>query len=451
MPFAVAICLICFIASVGLYLLVLRARIGALYVSDMRVWFAIFFLAYGAIGPAFGEKRMDVSDIDRCMALVAFTLAGLGLTVSALFSQSSSMGELMAPRTFEGSHRSYMLKASLVGFVLAFALTYLEFKRVGGFSILFSLSRGARIDKLYAESSFTIPYYAVFSATLALMLGLLIHVKDKFAGRDFWYKTITVGCTLLMGGFTVLLAKRSQLMFVIVLVVIVWGMRTQLVVNTKTVMLLVALALTFHVFGVTRAAMLAIVSNSHADVNDEKFFEPPGEFVAPTTSLFYYLQNDDLQFRRGETYVNGLLAPIPRMLYPGGTKPQDIHREYSEEVHELTEVETERVVGLAMVPVAEAYLNFGWYGPFLVYCAYGLIMNFMIALSARSNGFMYLLYPLLLTGTIHIANRTPLCSWTISIVHKSAAFALLFGLGIFLYLIAGAGRNVRHLSTSATG
>ena len=450
MSFSVAICLIGFLATVGLYLLVLRARIGALYVSDLRVWFCLFFLAYGAIGPAFGEKRVDVTDVDRCLALIAFTLAALGLTASAFFCRSVDMQALLIPRDFNGPQRRFLLYASAIGFVVAFGLTYIEFQRVGGFGILFSLSRGARIDKLYAESSFTIPYYSVFIAVLALMTGLLLHIHNRPRGEtSYWLLTLI--STLAMCAFTVLLAKRSQLLYVLILFIVVWGLRRQSVVKFKTIVLLGLLALVFHAFGVTRQAMLAVISRTPAEVNEEKFFEPPGEFVAPSTSLFYYMQDDNLRLRAGQTYINGLLAPIPRMLYPGGTKPRDIHREYSEEVHAFTEIETERVVGLAMVPVAEAYLNFGWAGPPLVYFGYGLVLNVMVWLASRSHGLMFLMYPLLLTGTVHIANRTPLCSWTISVVHKGTAFLLFFALGMFLFLFAGAGRNVRHLNTSAAG
>ena len=358
------------------YVTLAAVRSGGYFLSDVRLWFCMFMAGYAIIGPALGTKRIGATDIERYHALLLFCTAGLGLICSIFLQRPKTMQLLMQPRLLDGSRAKYLLYSALCGATVALGFAAVEFQRAGGISTLTSMSRGQRIDQMYAESEIAIPYYSAYLACYCLALGMLVHGPRPLP-RNYRRAAYVIGTlTLLMAFFVLLLAKRSQLLYLIISSVVILGMRYRGKFHLKPTILLLAIGLSFHIVGASRNYIVSLFSQTDGHIEYKKLYEPPGEFVAPATSLFFYMESN-LRYRLGKTYINGLLAPIPRIIYPG-QKPIDIHREYSEQMANVDEVDASRVVGLAMVPAAEAFLNFGWVGPFLVYFSYGCLLGVLI-------------------------------------------------------------------------
>lgn len=100
------------------------------------------------------------------------------------------------------------------------------------------------------------------------------------------------------------------------------------------------------------------------------------EFIYPIQTTGYIIK-DDWDFRFGSTYF---LLPvqvlIPRAIYPG--KPATLGAEFVEKTFGSD------YMGFAYTPISEAFLNFGYFGPFLVMFVLGSF--FILILKKRKDG-----------------------------------------------------------------
>ena len=108
------------------------------------------------------------------------------------------------------------------------------------------------------------------------------------------------------------------------------------------------------------------------------------EFTFPIETAAFYATSWNHQPRLGSTYL--LRFPqylIPRALWP--TKPVGLGVEFL-----VDAVGTSEWQGYAYTPVTEAFVNFGWAGPFIVFAAIGALLNALIA-AGRSYFGLYLI------------------------------------------------------------
>ena len=100
------------------------------------------------------------------------------------------------------------------------------------------------------------------------------------------------------------------------------------------------------------------------------------EFIYPIQTTGYIIK-DNWDFRFGSTYfLLPIQVLIPRAIYPG--KPATLGAEFVEKTFGSD------YMGFAYTPISEAFLNFGYMGPFLVMSVLG--MFFIIILKKRQNG-----------------------------------------------------------------
>ena len=90
------------------------------------------------------------------------------------------------------------------------------------------------------------------------------------------------------------------------------------------------------------------------------------EFVSPIQTLMHYATHET-PLRWGWTYITAPWLFIPRAIWT--TKPRGLSSDFLRDAFGYLALQ-----GYAYTPVTEAFLNFGWVGPFFIFCVLSLLM-----------------------------------------------------------------------------
>jgi hypothetical protein len=98
------------------------------------------------------------------------------------------------------------------------------------------------------------------------------------------------------------------------------------------------------------------------------------------------LTPDVVPFQRGRLYSYMLVTFIPRAIWPDKPSVNEANQFY-QVAYGLTEADRLDTVSIAVGTVAESYINFGWWGPFLIMIPVGIFFDyFEYAFLARDAG-----------------------------------------------------------------
>ena len=91
------------------------------------------------------------------------------------------------------------------------------------------------------------------------------------------------------------------------------------------------------------------------------------EFVSPIQTLMHYV-TVNRPLRWGWTYLSAPSLFVPRAIWPG--KPESLSVQFLRDTYG----HVAGLMGYAYTPVTEAFLNFGWVGPFVIFAILSLLM-----------------------------------------------------------------------------
>jgi hypothetical protein len=141
------------------------------------------------------------------------------------------------------------------------------------------------------------------------------------------------------------------------------------------------------------------------------------EFVSPIQTLIYYVSHE-FQLRFGWTYFSAPSLFFPRVLWP--EKPESLSLQFMRDAFGSVEL-----MGFAYTPVTEAFLNFGWVGPFLVFSLLSLGMVKLVRNADRLVGLYFIAFALVLDfnrgdsgGTFYQLVVTGAAFWAMTIVSR---------------------------------
>lgn len=107
------------------------------------------------------------------------------------------------------------------------------------------------------------------------------------------------------------------------------------------------------------------------------------EFVYPMQTTIYLLK-DKWPIRYGSTYfLLPIQVTIPRIIYPD--KPSTLGGEFTLKTF------GPGFQGFAYTPVSEAYLNFGYLGPFIVFFFVAILFDYILKINSSELSFIYFL------------------------------------------------------------
>lgn len=183
-------------------------------------------------------------------------------------------------------------------------------------------------------------------------------------------KILFVCSTLIYIVFHLQLGNRRDYLPIILAAFLMYSVYKGLRLNYKSVILITFLFLGS--FWITSQRDESVRSLNDGEKMELAIYS--NEFVYPFQTL-YYIIKDDWPHRFGYTYfIMPFEILIPRALYP--EKPKGLGEEFVEKTF------GGNYMGFAFTPTTEAFLNFGYVGPFLMFFIFGSFINHLIK---RSN------------------------------------------------------------------
>ena len=110
------------------------------------------------------------------------------------------------------------------------------------------------------------------------------------------------------------------------------------------------------------------------------------EFVTPIYTLMHYV-NNVRPLRWGATYLSAPMQFMPRKFWPD--KPESLSLQFMRDAFGST-----NLIGFAYTPVTEAFLNFAWVGPFIVFAIISILMVKLVRNAEQHSGLYFILFAL---------------------------------------------------------
>ena len=147
------------------------------------------------------------------------------------------------------------------------------------------------------------------------------------------------------------------------------------------------------------------------------------EFGAAYGNFNRFITSGDYEFKYGETYLRGLVLPIPTFLYPG-EKPKQITYIFRDRYF-ASEAKRSAIAGTGFSAILEAYWNFGYIGILIMYCIYGLLISTLEKKKYSSNILSPIIY--IYSSSVLISfSRTAFGDIFSTLIMKAIVLTLLF-------------------------
>jgi hypothetical protein len=356
------------VGQFSLTMALLRLINGRWVFQDIRFFFSLFLFLYG------GTLPMIVMITGGSIEGIAGAAFCYGLAFAALnfvFWWTRRPWNDVSPAAFDHVRPSFV-SALLIVAVFLWVVAY-------------GSTRGLRFTGTIDRSQMFWIYSQVWVVSMMVMNGFAMYV---FAG---WSK-LTRNARWLIGTTIVLfvlmhisLGNRRDFLPMVLFLIGLAASRRRATIRLSTVGwgLLAFTLLTF--LGVIRqviASPLLLLSDP------VELLITQNEFVTPIQTLMYYVSADHAP-QYGWTYIAAPALFIPRAFWPG--KPESISVQFMRDAFGTT-----AMMGYAYTPVTEAYLNFGYLGPFMVFSLLAIGMVWIVKNAGRHPGLYFLCFGMVL-------------------------------------------------------
>lgn len=354
-----------FFASLAL----LRIYDGKWVFQDIRLFFVIFLFLYGGTLPlvvlsGFGSA----TEPGLAGAAFMFGTAFFGFNLVQWWYRQPWQD--VAPEVF-----ARIRPASGNTMMLAAALTFIV-----GYAVSRGVSVSLRIDRGM------VGYLGgqLWVVMMFVINGLLMYMFAAWNQLTRTGRVMVVLSAILFVGFQLSMGNRRDFLPMLIFLVGVVATRRRAIIRGGT-LILAAIAFTaFTALGIVRQllqdpAMLL-------RMNPVEMVVTQNEFVSPIHTLMYYV-TADRPLRWGFTYLSAPGLFVPRAIWPD--KPESLSLQFMRDAFGTT-----GLMGFAYTPVTEAFLNFSWLGPFLVFAILSLIMVKLVRNASRHPGIYFVLFAL---------------------------------------------------------
>jgi oligosaccharide repeat unit polymerase len=165
----------------------------------------------------------------------------------------------------------------------------------------------------------------------------------------------------------------------------IFATRRHMIIRLRHIILGLFVFVTLTVLGVVRMIMdspMLILSDPI------KLLITQNEFVSPIQTLMYYVDRPH-PLRWGWTYFSAPSLFIPRSMWP--EKPESLSLQFMRAAFGTT-----GMMGYAYTPVTEAFLNFGFVGPFIVFSILSILLVKLVKNADVRPGFYFLCFAFVL-------------------------------------------------------
>lgn len=337
------------------------------YLQDIRVFFILSFTLYSCFLPIISILGIIKGfNFYLSQTILLYGIALLSFNFYTLFKRRKWNNNLN-------------IKLNSIGFFLPILWLFL----LVVISIYYMRSAGITIfsfgENMTPRSQLTenvSQFWVILSFTIIAAANFLIY---NFFRMDYKYRILLIIILLLYFIFQSSLGNRREIAGIIFFSISFFlsFYKKKINITIITILLIIfvgSFAITLERNESTRSLdkldkiQLAIASN---------------EFVYPIQTTYYILK-DKWPYRYGSTYF---LLPfqvlIPRIIYPG--KPSTLGSEF------ILKTFGVKYQGFAYTPVSEAYLNFGFLGPFIIFFFVAMLFDFILKTNSYDLNYIYFL------------------------------------------------------------
>ncbi|MEJ7759179.1 MAG: hypothetical protein WKF55_06255 [Gemmatimonadaceae bacterium] len=352
-----------FLAAMGL----LRLFNGRWVFQDIRIFFALFLFLYGATLPLAALFGVGGETGGMANAAFAYGTAFLGFNLVQWWYRvpwrDVSAGSMARIRPTFSNAVVMLIAFILIGF----------YARSGGAQLGLVLNRrdgGASIGtQLWVVMMFLVNGFVMY-----LMVGW-----PALTARARWIVIASVGSFVL---FLLSIGTRRDFLPMFVFLAGVVATRRRAVIRAGTVVVGFVAFTAMTAIGIFRQ-----ISDNPAILarfNPVELLVTQSEFVSPIQTLMHYTIVDR-PLRWGLTYLSAPSLFLPRAFWP--EKPESLSLQFMRDAFASV-----GLMGFAYTPVTEAFLNFGWPGPFIVFAILSIFLMKLVRNAELYPGLYFIVF-----------------------------------------------------------
>ena len=322
---------------------------------DIRLLFLSVMALYSLFWPlvSLAFQFPVITDVAFSYTLICYNLALFAFNLVLVIKRRPWRGRGIARQ-----HKGRFALSILFFVILVFFSMFYMYSR--GVPI-FSFGEGMLARKEYFEN--VEQSWVVLSFTISGVCCFLIYYFSQLTKIQ---KVFLLSFITLYFIYQISLGNRNE-----IVVIVFFSICCILVRRNKS--LNIKLLLVFFLLFVFSFYITLIRDSSTRDAEGSEATElaiQSNEFMYPMQTTYYTIR-DNWELRYGETYfILPIQMMIPRILYK--EKPASLGTEFIEKTF------GKGWFGYAYTPVTEAYLNFGYLGPFMVFFLFSLFLDHLI-------------------------------------------------------------------------
>ncbi|GIP16505.1 hypothetical protein J40TS1_21470 [Paenibacillus montaniterrae] len=373
------------------------SKVVTKYYTNATVIFITFAALYGLSGPisvAWGDGLNKIFSTENHLDtyLFVFALSNIGFITGVLLFH---LGKKQLPTdnkkvdTFSEklfSIRQSLIKASLMLVIISLLFEMINIYRVGGLSQIFMGK--AQFQSAVSELSLSLPsseFLLVAMSLFSLYLGILRTKNKKFKECKnlillFIILSLPhIGIKLILGQRGILLSLFICLIIGLTYFLPIKRIKPKLVIIISVLYILMSFIFANRsiVSLITEDFNLFIKTATQKERLIEALNPSSNEFGSTFGNFNQFLSENEKEFPlyMGETYIKGLVLPIPSFVYPG-EKPIQITYEFRDQYFS-SEASRGRIAGTGFSSLLEAFMNFKYIGVFVIYLLLAFVLRYL--------------------------------------------------------------------------
>jgi oligosaccharide repeat unit polymerase len=335
-----------FVGQAALSFALIRLIDGEWIFQDIRLFFVLFVFLYGGTLP---------------LIAAADNHHNPGITGAAFLYGTALLGFNMVQWWYKAPWRD--VQPSVFARMRPTSANLLILVGVFGFMLAYAYARGLRLSinidrtqlRFLGTQLWIVLQFAMNGAAMFMFAGW----TNLSPRRRKIVAVVVIAFVLIQLSF----GNRRDFLPLLVFIAAIVATRRQAVIRAGTIILG---SVAFAFFLLIALVRQIIQFPSLLAKSSLQLLLESNEFVSPIQTLMHYV-TVDRALRWGWTYLSAPALFVPRAIWPG--KPESLSVEFLRDVFGYT-----AMMGYAYTPITEAFLNFGWVGPFLIFSIISLLM-----------------------------------------------------------------------------
>ena len=353
MGYAVFGALLLYVGQLVIYLSKLYRLDRGFCFQDIRLLFVLIYTLYGCAYPIYflfspdNNQGFEVYNTGVVVAILLYASGLIGVNI-ALWLRPASWHD----NEFEGDAANtwpgQILMFGIIGIILGYAV-------MQGTQILFTIDRSSQGD--FNNQTWVVLMF--------MAVGVLMYFLAAFSSLSWFSKFNVILCATTFILFMIILGNRRDFLPLILFALAIKATRSRLRFNWRYALALIVIFVGFMYVGFARYPSDLFIDGIWMEMFKSN------EFSYPIQTLINYVDTESWSLHWGESYFRLPLYFIPRQIWTG--KPISLGMQFLLDIFGTTSVQ-----GYAYTPITEAFVNFSWFGPLIVMCMFGFIMNWLV-------------------------------------------------------------------------